>query len=115
MSKLSARVLDATDGVYEEMDNVRSMLIARTETMASVNFGAVETYRADGVEQKEWLATQDDRTRDDHVDADGQVVAIDDDFSVGGDTMDAPGNGSDPAENCYCRCTVLPVIPEEGD
>lgn len=115
MSKLSARVLDATDGVYEEMDNVRSMLIARTETMASVNFGAVETYRSDGVEQKEWLATQDDRTRDDHIDADGQIVAIDEDFSVGGDTMDAPGNGSDPAENCNCRCTVLPVISEEGD
>ena len=118
MHKLSNRVLDETDDVYEEMDSTRSMLIARTESMASVNFGTVETYRADGVGQKEWLATQDDRTRDDHQIGEGwgepYIVDIDEDFEVGGDTMDAPGNGSDASQNCNCRCTVLPVIPE-GD
>jgi len=114
MTQLKQRVLDATDSVYEDMDANRAKMIARTETMSSVNFGAVETYRSDGVEQKQWLSTIDDRTRDDHVEADGQTVGINEDFEVGGDTMDAPGNGGDPAENIYCRCTVIPDIPE-GD
>jgi SPP1 gp7 family putative phage head morphogenesis protein len=110
--KLSNRILDATDDVYDEMDRNRANTIARTESAATVNEGQFLTYRADGVEKKEWLATQDDRTRDSHAEADGQIVGIDESFKVGGDEMDAPGTGSDAGENCNCRCTILPVIPE---
>jgi SPP1 gp7 family putative phage head morphogenesis protein len=114
--QLSSRILDATDDVYDDMDRNRANMIARTETCASVNYGQVETYRADGVEKKEWLATQDDRTREDHIDADGQVVPIDEDFDIGGDKMSAPGLGNEPGENINCRCTILPVISsEEGE
>jgi SPP1 gp7 family putative phage head morphogenesis protein len=110
--KLSNRILDATDDVYDDMDRNRANLIARTESCATVNLGQMMTYKEDGVEKKEWLATQDDRTRDSHTDADGQIVGIDEKFSVGADEMDAPGTGSDAGENCNCRCTILPVIEE---
>ncbi len=112
--QLSNRILDETDDVYEDMDRNRANLIARTETCATVNFGQAETYKAEGVKSKEWLSTQDDRTRDDHVDADGQIVAIDEDFEIGGDLMQAPGLGEDASQNCNCRCTILPVI-DMGD
>jgi uncharacterized protein with gpF-like domain len=112
--QLSSRILDATDDVYEDMDRNRANLIARTETCATVNWGQVQTYKVEGVEKKEWLATQDERTRDDHIDADKQLVGIDEDFEIGGDAMQAPGLGSDASQNCNCRCTILPVIPEGG-
>jgi uncharacterized protein with gpF-like domain len=62
------------------------------------------------VDQVEWLASFDERTRETHAMANGQVVAIGEMFKVGGDEMPAPGQGADPAENCNCRCTILPVV-----
>ncbi len=107
---IAKAILAASDGVYDEMTTTRAKTIARTETATSVNFGQVQTYKAEGVKSKEWLAVQDDRTRDDHAEADGQVVGIDEEFDVGGDSIDSPGSGSDPAENINCRCTILPVV-----
>lgn len=107
---LVSRILQTTDDVYDEMDVTRANLIARTETVASVNFGQETMYKELGVEKKEWLATKDDRTRDSHIDADGQIVGIDEDFEIGEDKMSAPGLGSEASENCNCRCTILPVM-----
>lgn len=109
---LVSRLLQETDDVYDEMDTTRATLIARTETVATINFGQYTVYKSEGVKQKEWLATKDDRTRDSHIEADGQIVGIDEDFVIGGDSMSAPGLGSDASENCNCRCTILPVIEE---
>jgi len=113
MSKIAARIRSATDGVYENMSKSRSMVIARTETMSSVNAGQFEVYKGEGVSKKEWLATQDDRTRDAHASADGQVVGIDEPFSVGGEELQYPGDFGGSADNIIqCRCTVLPVLEE---
>lgn len=113
MPKITDRLRAATDGVYENMSEARAMMIARTETMSSVNFGQFETYRGEGVKQKEWLATQDDRTRDDHAAANGQIVGIDEPFDVGGEQLIYPGDpNGDPGEIVNCRCTVLPVLEE---
>ncbi len=113
MPQIADRLRAAIDGVYENMSEARAMMIARTETMSSVNFGQFETYRGEGVKQKEWLATQDDRTRDDHAAANGQIVGIDEPFDVGGEQLIYPGDpNGDPGEIVNCRCTVLPVIEE---
>jgi len=86
-------------------------MIARTETMTSVNFGQQVVYESEGVKQKEWTATQDERTRPDHLDADAQVVAIDEAFTVGGQQLEYPGDPRGDAGNVInCRCTILPVI-----
>jgi hypothetical protein len=65
------------------------------------------------VEEKEWLATQDAVTRDTHVEADGQVVGIDEEFEVGDATCQFPGDTGDPEEDINCRCGVLPVINDK--
>jgi len=57
--------------------------------------------------KKIWINEPD--ARDTHVKAGDDYadgISIDEAFSVGADTMDAPGGGSDPGENCNCRCTL---------
>ena len=91
-------------GVYDEAKGSRSVLIARTETINASNSGALEAYKQSGiVEKKEWLATMDDRVRDEHAAMNGEVVDIDKPFS----------NGEMYPGEPNCRCTVLPVLKKD--
>lgn len=103
--------VDAADFAGERLPPWRASAIARTETMRAYASGSMEIYRSAGVTEKEWLATQDDHTRDSHSEADGQVVGIDEPFNVGGVEMMQPGDpNAPPDETINCRCTVLPVV-----
>ena len=93
----------------------RSMTIARTEATKALNRSAVEAYRQASQEtglsiKKEWLSVQDGNTRPSHSDLDGVQVGIDDEFETDGLSTLAPGSFGDPAEDCNCRCTVIPVV-----
>jgi len=73
ISDLAERI----EEVFEKARGNRSVVIARTETMDSVNFATLESYEQSGVvDKKEWVATPDDRTRDSHLDMDGQIKKI---------------------------------------
>lgn len=88
-----------------------SQLIARTEVNRAVNFGTAQGWKQSGVvTKKRWLAALDDRTRATHAEAHGQVVDIDDDFSVGGCTGPAPGNLDCVREVANCRCSMTAVL-----
>jgi len=93
----------------------RAMNIARTESTRAVNRSSVESYRQASQEtglniQKEWLASFDGNTRDTHADLDGQRVGVDESWRTeNGETM-YPGGFGDPAEDCNCRCSVIPVV-----
>jgi SPP1 gp7 family putative phage head morphogenesis protein len=89
--------------------------IVRTETLGAMNFGHICGYEQSGVvEKKEWLATMDERVRDAHAEADGQIVGMDEPFVVGGEALEYPGDPAGSPENVInCRCTVLPVLKEE--
>lgn len=86
----------------------RSVLIARTETIGAFNLATVEAARAlPGIAGgKEWLATNDKRTRPEHHAADGQLRSLDKSFNVGGENLDAPSQPN-------CRCSVLIIDPQE--
>lgn len=57
---------------------------------------------------KKWLAVLDDRTRDAHRDAEGQVVPVDGFFIVGGNPMRFPGDPMGGADNVVnCRCMMV--------
>lgn len=88
--------------------------IARTETLSSSNAGTLFGYEQSGIiQKKEWLATLDDKVRDAHASADGEVVATDESFNVDGEALDFPGDPKGSPENIInCRCTILPVITE---
>jgi hypothetical protein len=63
--------------------------------------------------KKIWVATLDDRTRESHRRAHGQVRFIDEPFNVGGEELDYPSDPSGSAGNTInCRCTRI-TVPEE--
>ena len=105
-----------SEKVFAELSNTRAYLIARTESGASMNIGQVATYKATGIEKKQWLATYDDRTRESHFLMMDKIANIDETFEVertdgGIDNMLYPLDPNGSAENvCNCRCSILPVI-----
>ena len=82
-----------------------------------MNAAAMAGYEEAGAEGKEFIATPDERTRDGHAEADGQVVALAEPFIVrNADGEDEelmfPGDPNGSASNsCNCRCTVAPAAP----
>lgn len=91
----------------------QAVRIARTEATASLNGGAQVVRESEGIKQKIWLATADNRVRDDHADADSQVRDNDDPFNIGGASMMYPGDGSLGAgaeQIVNCRCTATAHI-----
>ena len=117
LEKTKKRLQESAREVFGELSNTRAYLIARTETGASVNVGQVATYKATGIEKKEWISTLDDRTRESHLMMDGVIADIDSTFEVvnetegGVDNMQYPLDPNGSAGNvCNCRCTVAPII-----
>jgi HK97 family phage portal protein len=96
---------------FAEFDKTRALTIARAETHSAANFATNEAYRQTGglVAGKEWI-TQFINSRDEHEAADGQKVAVDQPFKVGGEDLQYPGDPSGSAGNVInCRCTVVGV------
>jgi uncharacterized protein with gpF-like domain len=113
IDQLAARI----DNLY--LDSIipnRSETIARSETISASNDASIFGARSTGLNlEKEWIATRDGRTREDHADADGQRVGLEEMFNVGGVEMDTPGNSGDPAQDCNCRCTQgYHVLSDDG-
>jgi SPP1 gp7 family putative phage head morphogenesis protein len=100
-------------GKFTMLSKERSTRIALTETTASYEMARQEGFIEAGVEWKEWLSSRDDRVRDAHQAADGQVVAAEAPFMVHGVPMMHPGAYGAPAELVVnCRC--LAIAAEEG-
>lgn len=82
--------------------------IARTEIIGASNGASLAlAAHMTNLPYKRWMAHHDDRTRETHRAADGQVVGIHELFGVGIDNLAYPGdpNGS-PGEIIHCRCTL---------
>ena len=111
------KLVEASDGMFAEDKQWRAELIARTESCTTMNAGSTALYQSEGIEQKEWISVQDDRTRDSHLLMDGVVIPITDKFEVpatsqtDGAWMEYPGDPTAPAsEVCNCRCTIAPFV-----
>jgi len=88
-------------------------VVAQTEVGASCNAGAQEGWAQSGVVAgKEWHAGGPN-PRKHHIEANGQVVALDADFFVGGESLRYPGDPKGRADNvCNCHCNNWPVLKE---
>jgi SPP1 gp7 family putative phage head morphogenesis protein len=101
IDRIAAELMDS--GGFAES---RARLIARTESTTVQNESqraGLESYQeASGNRiMKTWLATQDDRTRDDHLAMDGVTVAVEAEF----DTPDLGAVQAPSAPNCRCTLT----------
>jgi SPP1 gp7 family putative phage head morphogenesis protein len=104
MDEIKARIRKT----FNDMSENRVEMIARTETTRAWNKGSLEAARQNpNVGQKQWVAANDARTRPEHSAAHGQTVDKDEDFEVGGESCEGPGDPNLSAEQSInCRCTV---------
>jgi SPP1 gp7 family putative phage head morphogenesis protein len=94
---IQIRIFQATD-----LTEARAGVVARTEINGALNAGTIAQMRMIDVNgmTKQWLAVNDNRTRETHRAADGQIVAMNQPFIVGGSSYDTPGLEPN------CRCTM---------
>ena len=107
MDRIADRLLKVTT-----MNETAAIRNARTMVTGAENKGRQDSYaraEADGIIlQKEWLATNDGRTRHSHAMLDGAIVDQDKKFDNG---LMYPGDPSGRPEEVYnCRCTVTAVV-----
>lgn len=95
-----------------DMNKTSAVRAARTAVTEAENAGrqaaADELEKKGVIMGKRWIATHDSRTRDEHLEADGQIVENNKPFVVGGEELMFPGDKSLGASgwNLYnCRCT----------
>lgn len=109
---LSERVKD----VFDVATHSRARTIARTEVLRATSFADLESFKESKVVEKvEWFTAMDERVRETHNAAHGQVRVLGELFNVGGDQMEAPRMGSFPEENINCRCILVPITVLEKD
>lgn len=105
------------EGLFSQTYANRATTVARTEVISAYNGStalAIDNAPDDVVAGQEWISTLDDRTRDDHLEADGTIVGRGETFSVGGDDLAYPGDpDGDPSNVINCRCTIAPVTPDD--
>lgn len=115
-SKLLQGILNG-DSIYKIskslMDVIGNNMVsatrnARTMVTGAENRGRIDSYKNlsdQGVVQKKvWIATPDDRTRESHIDIDGEEVDINETFSNG---LMYPGDpNGDASEVWNCRCSM---------
>lgn len=110
--------VSAIGKVFERARVVRSQVIAETESIVHSQYAGVEALKQSGITmKKEWIATQDGRTRDAHLSLDGQRRELDEAFSVPsgqyqGAKAQQPGGFRIGALDINCRCVVGSVIED---
>lgn len=97
-----------------EINKMRALRIARTETTGALNAGQQVTRnrlaRQGLVTKKEWVSTLDGSTRQTHTDANGQKVEATGLFTLGNQTARFPGDSSlSGEERANCRCTSVSI------
>ena len=96
---------------FTELSTWEAKRIARTEIHNSHNQGVMRIYKEVGVEYTQWISAGDDgRTRESHLEVDGEIIPIGAKYSNG---LEYPGDTNGPIEEWInCRCSNAPyVIP----
>ena len=107
MDKIAKRIMNV-----QEMNKTQAIRSARTIVTGAENKGRQDSYaraEADGIIlQKEWVSTNDGRTRHSHAMLDGAIVDQDKKFENG---LMFPGDPSGRPEEVYnCRCTLVAKV-----
>ena len=107
MDKIAKRMMNV-----QEMNKTQAIRSARTIVTGAENKGRQDSYaraQADGIIlQKEWISTNDSRTRHSHATLDGAIVDQDKKFDNG---LMFPGDPSGRPEEVYnCRCTLVAKV-----
>ena len=110
MDKIAKRIMNV-----QEMNKTQAIRSARTIVTGAENKGRQDSYaraEADGIVMKrEWLATNDSRTRHWHAELDGVEVDVDEPWVNDFGKIMFPGDPSaDPANTYNCRCSMAAKV-----
>lgn len=114
--KIAKRIANAT----ANHNNKSATLYARTAMTSAQNGGRMQMLneaKEKGINvKKQWLATNDGRTRDSHIHLNGQIKDVDKPFKSDFGRIEYPGDPkAHPADVYNCRCTLVYVFPEYED
>jgi len=106
ISEIAASITEQMGG---SIARVRAQTIAITETHSAATYASDAVAEESGLElTRVWVAAEDDRTRPTHSDADGQRRRMGKPFTVGGASLDRPGDPNGPAQEVIrCRCVLI--------
>ena len=97
---------------FQQLETWEAKRIARTEIHNAHNNAVMKTYETLNVEYTQWIAADDDRTRDSHIEVDREIIRIGDTYSNG---LQYPGDTSGPIEEWInCRCSNAPYVMPYG-
>ena len=110
MDKIAKRIMNV-----QEMNKTQAIRSARTIVTGAENKGRQDSYKRaeeDGIVMKrEWIATNDSRTRHWHAELDGVEVDIDEPWVNEFGEIMFPGDPSaDPANTYNCRCSMAAKV-----
>ena len=110
MDKIAKRMLNV-----QEINKTQAIRSARTIVTGAENKGRQDSYKRaveDGIVMKrEWLATNDSRTRHWHAELDGVEVDVDEPWENEFGKIMFPGDPSaDPANTYNCRCSMAAKV-----
>lgn len=87
----------------------RAATIARTETAEAVSTARDIQMRDAGVTEGQWIANNDEATRESHRDLDGEIRRLGEEFKPG---LRRPHDPNGPPEEVInCRCGLKPIVP----
>lgn len=97
---------------FDQLQTWESKRIARTEIHNAHNVAVVDTYQELDVEYTMWIAAEDERTRDSHLEINGEIIPMGGTYSNG---LAYPGDTSgDIEEWINCRCANAPFVVPYG-
>ena len=97
---------------FQQLETWEAKRIARTEIHNAHNNAVMKTYETLNVEYTQWIAADDDRTRESHIEVDREIIRIGDTYSNG---LQYPGDTSGPIEEWInCRCSNAPYVLPYG-
>lgn len=102
---------------FDHLADYQARRIVRTEATNAANYAteqaALNLFAGQDM-TKTWRSGYDARVRDAHRAANGQVVPFNSKFSVGGESLQRPGDPNASASNrINCRCSMI-VLPKAG-
>lgn len=105
---------DIIDTTFRHLDDEyflserRAVLIAQNEANTVMNGADFFNAKKSGKTHKQWIAQLDEKTREWHMEVDGDFIPIDEKFKVGGEEMRFPHDPTASPENLVnCRCTCI--------
>lgn len=116
VQKLTKRIKNVLEINTKDSQRIARTESTRIENQARNDVGSIGKEKYGLNMWKRWVATGDERTRDDHLEMDGVEVPEDEPFILpDGSEVMFPGDsslGADASEIINCRCTVVYFVKD---